>query len=113
MAKSNGSIRRKRLIGDTATHIFLVVMCVIWLIPFVWLVAQSFRDGKGQFITTFFPTKYTLDNYIKLFTEVDSMNFPQMFTNTFLIAIACCVISTFFVLAVSYCTSRLCPEINS
>ena len=107
MAKSNGSIRRKRLIGDTATHIFLVVMCVIWLIPFVWLVAQSFRDGKGQFITTFFPTKYTLDNYIKLFTDRSIINFPRVFLNTLFVATCSCVLSTFFVLAVSYCTSRL------
>ncbi|MBQ2792074.1 MAG: ABC transporter permease subunit [Oscillospiraceae bacterium] len=107
MAKTNGSIRRKRLIGDTATHIFLVVMCVIWLIPFVWLVAQSFRDGKGQFITTFFPTKYTLDNYIKLFTDRSIINFPRVFLNTLFVATCSCVLSTFFVLAVSYCTSRL------
>ena len=107
MAKPNGSIRRKRLIGDTATHIFLVVMCVIWLIPFVWLVAQSFRDGKGQFITTFFPTKYTLDNYIKLFTDRSIINFPRVFLNTLFVATCSCVLSTFFVLAVSYCTSRL------
>ena len=35
------------------------------------------------------------------------MNFPRMFFNTFCIACCSCVISTFFVLSVSYCTSRL------
>ena len=108
MAKKPGSIKTKRILTDTAVHLFLVIIAVIWLIPFVWLVAHSFRgESTALFTKTFFPNEYTLDNYIKLFTEVDSMNFPQMFTNTFLIAIACCVISTFFVLAVSYCTSRV------
>ena len=108
MAKKTGSIKTKRIITDTAVHLFLTIIAVIWLIPFVWLVAHSFRgESTALFTKTFFPTQYTLDNYIKLFTEVDSMNFPQMFGNTFLIAICSCVISTFFVLAVSYCTSRV------
>ena len=108
MAKKKiGSMRAKRIAGDVVTYIFLAILCVIWLIPFFWLVMQSFRNGKGQFISTFLPTSYTFNNYKALFTEFDVMNFPRMFLNTFVIACFSCVISTFFVLAVSYCTSRL------
>ncbi len=107
MAKPTGSMKRKKMIADVASHTFLVIMCLVWLIPFVWLIAQSFRDGKGQFMTTFFPTKYTIDNYIKLFTDRSIMNFPRMFMNTLGIAIGSCFISTFFVLAVSYSLSRV------
>ena len=105
--KISGGMKAKRITGDVITYIFLTVISVIWLLPFVWLVAQSFRDGKGQFISTFFPTAYTVNNYKALFTEFDVMNFPRMFLNTFGIACCTCVISTFFVLSVSYCTSRL------
>lgn len=105
--KIHGGMKAKRITGDVITYIFLIVISVIWLLPFVWLVAQSFRDGKGQFISTFFPTAYTVNNYKALFTEFDVMNFPRMFLNTFGIACCTCVISTFFVLSVSYCTSRL------
>ena len=105
--KIHGGMKAKRITGDVITYIFLTVISVIWLLPFVWLVAQSFRDGKGQFISTFFPTAYTVNNYKALFTEFDVMNFPRMFLNTFGIACCTCVISTFFVLSVSYCTSRL------
>ena len=108
MAKNKiGGMKAKRITGDVITYIFLTVISVIWLLPFVWLVAQSFRDGKGQFISTFFPTAYTVNNYKALFTEFDVMNFPRMFLNTLGIACCTCVISTFFVLSVSYCTSRL------
>lgn len=82
-------------------------MCLIWLIPFVWLFMQSFRATPGQFSSTFFPTTYTLNNYIKLLTDKTVLNFPRMFMNTLFVACCTCVISTFFVLAVSYCTSRL------
>ena len=105
--KISGGMKAKRITGDVITYIFLIAMCVIWLLPFFWLVMQSFRDGKGQFISTFLPTAYTTNNYKALLTEFDVMNFPRMFMNTFFIACCTCVISTFFVLSVSYCTSRL------
>ena len=34
-------------------------------------------------------------------------NFPRMFLNTFFVATCSCIVSTFFVLAVSYCLSRV------
>ena len=103
----DGGMHAKRVTGDIITYIFLIVLSVIWLIPFFWLVMQSFRDGKGQFISTFLPKAYTVNNYKALFTQFDVMNFPRMFMNTFFIACCTCVISTFFVLSVAYCTSRL------
>ena len=108
MAKNNlGGMKAKRITGDVVTYIFLAVMCVIWLMPFFWVIMQSFRDGKGQFISTFLPQKYTINNYVALFKEANVINFPRMFLNTFGLSICTCLISTFFVLSVSYCTSRL------
>jgi len=109
MAKQKqSSIRAKRITADIIVHIFLVIVAIVWLIPFVWLVAHSLRaESTAMFSATFFPKQYTFDNYIKLFTETSTMNFPRMFMNTFIISICSCFISTFFVLAVSYCTSRV------
>ena len=108
MAKNNlGGMKARRIAGDALTYIFLAVMCVIWLLPFFWVIMQSFRDGTGQFISTFLPEAYTLNNYKALFTDFYVINFPRMFLNTFFIACCSCVISTFFVLAVSYCLSRV------
>ena len=108
MAKNkDGGMKARRITGDVITYIFLTVMCVIWLLPFFWIIMQSFRDGIGQFISTFLPEKYTLNNYKALFTDFSVINFPRMFMNTFFIACCSCVISTFFVLAVSYCLSRV------
>ena len=103
----DGGMKARRITGDVITYIVLAAMCVIWLLPFFWVIMQSFRDGKGQFISSFLPKAYTINNYKALFTEANVINFPRMFLNTFFIACCVCVISTFFVLAVSYCTSRL------
>ena len=109
MAKKEvtGGMRAKRLTGDVITYIVLASMCVIWLLPFFWVIMQSFRDGIGQYISTFLPKAYTLNNYKALFTDFSVMNFPRMFLNTFFVACCTCVISTFFVLAVSYSLSRV------
>ena len=105
--KRDGGMMARRLTADIITYIFLAVMCVVWLLPFFWVIMQSFRDGTGQFISTFLPEAYTLNNYKALFTDFYVINFPRMFLNTFFIACCSCVISTFFVLAVSYCLSRV------
>lgn len=105
--KLNGSARQRKRIGDVVTYAFLIIVSLVWLLPFFWLVMQSFRAGKGQFISTFLPEHYTFDNYKALFTEFNVMNFPRMFFNTLFIACFTCVISTFLVLSVAYCTSRL------
>ena len=108
MAKKPASVKTQKMITDTIVHIFLTIVAIVWLIPFIWLVAHSFRaESTGQFTPNFFPKEYTLMNYVKLFTETDSMNFPRTFMNTFFISICACVISTFFVLAVSYSLSRV------
>ena len=105
--KITGGMRAKRLTGDIITYIILAVMCVVWLTPFFWVIMQSFRDGIGQYISTFLPQAYTLNNYKALFTDFSVINFPRMFLNTFFVACCSCVISTFFVLAVSYSLSRV------
>ncbi len=100
-------MKARKLIASILTHLFLAVMCLVWLIPFVWLIAHSLRDYGGQYVETFFPISVSLENYLRLFTETEVLNFPRMFWNTFVVATFSCLISTFFVLAVSYCTSRL------
>ena len=48
-----------------------------------------------------------LMGYVKLFTDTALFNFPKWFLNTLFVAICSCILTTFFVLAISYCLSRL------
>ncbi len=101
------SARKKRIINDTIVHIVLAILAIIWVFPIVWVVLTSFRAEKGSYVSTFLPQGYTIDNYTRLFTDTTILNFPKMFGNTLFIAICSCLLSTFYVLAVSYCLSRL------
>ncbi|MBQ3412569.1 MAG: ABC transporter permease subunit [Oscillospiraceae bacterium] len=97
---------RKRAV-NFLVHLLLAVLAVIWVLPIIWIVLTSFRAEKGAYTNTFLPQAYTLDNYIKLFTDRNVLNFPKMFWNTFIIAVICCIVSTFFVLSVAYSLSRM------
>jgi len=108
MKKENtASAKTKKIISNSLAHIFLAVLSIIWLLPLFWILMTSFRGEKGSYTNTFLPQTYTLDNYVKLFTDTQVLNFPQMFKNSLIIAIFACPLSTFFVLAVSYSMSRL------
>ena len=97
----------RKSLGNVFVHIILAVLACIWVMPILWVLLTSFREEKGSYVTTFFPKGYTFDNYIKLFTDVSILNFPQMFGNTLIISIVVCIISTIFVLSVAFCMSRL------
>ena len=99
--------KAKKTIVNIIIHIFLAILSFIWVLPIFWVVLTSFRGEKGSYVTTFFPKTYTINNYVKLFTDTSILNFPKMFVNTFIIAIFTCIISTIFVLSVSYCMSRM------
>ncbi len=101
------SASQKKFITNTAVHIILAVLAVIWVFPIFWVVLTSFRAEKGSYVSSFFPKAYTLDNYIKLFTDTTILNFPKMFVNTLIIAACSCLLATLYTLSVSYCLSRL------
>lgn len=101
--KKSVSIR----VGNFFVHVFLAMLAAVWVLPIFWIILTSFRAEQGSYVSTFFPKGYTLANYIKLFTDRNVLNFPRMFANTLIIAVFTCIISTFFVLSVSYSLSRM------
>ena len=97
----------RRVAVNVLIHVLLGILAVIWVLPIFWIVLTSFRAEPGAYTNTFLPQGYTLNNYIKLFTDRNVLNFPKMFTNTLIIAIITCICSTFFVLSVAYSLSRM------
>ena len=103
----HNAVSPRKTIVNVLVHVGLATLALIWLLPIVWIVLTSFRAEPGAYTSTFLPQGYTLDNYVKLLTDRSVLDFPKMFTNTLIIAIISCVISTFFVLSVAYSLSRM------
>lgn len=88
-------------------HALLVLLAAIWLLPILWLVLTSFGVDEGPNIARFFPEEYTLRHYAELLHPDSVSNFPRWFTNTLIVAIFTCIISTAFVLMTAYAMSFL------
>lgn len=100
-------MKAKKILDFTCTHILLLVLSIIWIMPIIWIVLISFRQEAGSFTPYFFPKALTIDNYVKLFTDTKQFYFGRWFANTFFVAICSCILSTFYNLSTSYCLSRL------
>jgi len=107
MKKRKSPIRIKQFISNTLVHIFLAVLAFIWVLPIFFVILTSFRKEGGTYKSYIFPKEYTLNNYKNLFDPNSSLTYPRWFFNTLIVAIFSCILTTFFVLCVSYVMSRL------
>lgn len=102
------NMKTKNNILNFICHVGLTILAIVWLIPIAWLIIHSFRDTPtGAFPTAILPDTWTLNNYIKLFTETDLFNYPRWFMNTLIVAIVSCMLTTILVLLTAYAFSRL------
>jgi arabinogalactan oligomer/maltooligosaccharide transport system permease protein len=101
------NMKTRERFGNGVIYAILSFLSFIWLIPIAWLILVSFRAEPGAYTEYIFPKSYTLDNYIKLFTDTKLFNYPRWFMNTLIVAIVTCIVSTIIVLLTSYALSRL------
>lgn len=102
-------VKARRTIGNTIIYIVLVVISVIWLLPFFYIIVQSLRTDTGGLSLKFFPQSITdigFDNYIDLFKD-GAYDFGVWYLNTLIIAILTTVFQTVLVLMTAYALSRL------
>ncbi len=102
--KSSRSYKAAEKRSNALVYTVLILMSVIWLIPFVYLVCQAFRGESQCMVSYFFPKEWSLKNFEFLFKET---NFLSWYSNTLIIALVVAVVQTVIVLAVSYSLSRL------
>ncbi|MBO6107813.1 MAG: ABC transporter permease subunit [Eubacterium sp.] len=98
-------MKAKKATKFVLNHILLLFLAVVWLIPIVWLVFTAFSAYSGVDTAHFFPEAYSLDNFNQLVHPNSVVQYSQWFFNTLIIAIFTCIISTIFVLMVSYAFS--------
>ena len=101
-------LKAKRTISNTVTYIFLVIISIIWLFPFVCLFLQSLRsynEGGGGIVEYLLPKQFSLDSYTFLLSK--ESQFLRWYGNTLIIAAFVALLQTIVVLCVSYALSRM------
>ena len=102
--KRHMSLRTLNTVSNTTIHILLVIISIIWIIPFFCIVMQSFRVESTHTVGYVIPHTWGLDNYKNLFAE--GSYFPKWYLNTFIMAVAVAALQTIIVLCMSYTLSR-------
>ena len=105
MSRNNHlGMKAKSAISNAVIYVILIIMSIIWLIPFAGILLESFRmesTGRAGYII---PKVWGLGNYINLWTKT---SFPIWFRNTLIAGLAVAVLQTVIVLSVSYTLSRM------
>ncbi len=104
--KQHMGLRTLNRISNTVIYILLVIISIVWLIPFICIVLQSFRTENTWSVGYIFPKKWGFDNYAKLFSGGLKSGFGRWYLNTFLIALIVAAIQTIIILCMSYTLSR-------
>jgi len=100
-------MKMTKRIKNFSAHILLSILSLIWLFPVFWVILTSFRGEKKSFTPYFWPKSFTINNYVQLFTDTKQFYYGKWFMNTLIVAIFSCLLSTFYVLGISYSVSRL------
>lgn len=99
-------MKSKKHIRLSLTYLLLTLLSIAWLFPIAWVVLTSFRGEGTAFVGYIIPKTFTLDNYTKLFNN-EAFPFAKWFLNTFIVAAATCVVSTFITVVMAYSLSRI------
>lgn len=97
----------RRRLSDAAIYTVLTVLGIAWVLPIGYLIYTAFRVTPSTgIINTLFPSDLQMgfENFRRLFR--DTM-FSKWLANTLLVASCSCLLTTAFILMVSYALSRL------
>lgn len=106
VTKRHMGLKAKSIVANTIIYIVLAVMTVVWLVPFVFIVFESFRCETTMQVGYIWPKQWGFDNYVNLFTN-PNIQFGRWLLNTFIMGVVVSVVQTIIVLSMSYTLSRL------
>ncbi len=98
--------RETKIIVDVLVYMILSLTGIIFMLPFVWMVANSFKDIRGiyQFPPTFIPETFHFENYPEAWNAAP---FGTFFINSVIVAVAVVLGQLFTASLAGYSFARL------
>jgi len=100
------SYKAQRRLSLIMRYTLLVILAIVWIFPIVWIVLASFSYNDTGFVSTIIPDKFTLQNYIGIFTS-KQFPFVNWILNTTFVSVISATLSTIVTISVAYVLSRL------
>ncbi len=129
--KQHMGMKASSRISNIVIYVILILVSIIWLVPFVCIVIQSFRVNPTGLMQKLIynpdgeihpeqAIRFGFDNYVRLFVNqkvaadgtivmqstFKTNGFLRWYLNTFIIALIVAVVQTVIVLCMSYTLSR-------
>lgn len=92
-----------KFLGRFFTYLFLITLSVIIIYPLAITVTSAFQPGNTTAFSLRFDTKWTLENFRRLFEET---RYLTWYKNTLIVAITTMVAQVFIVTIAGYAYSR-------
>lgn len=95
-----------KVLGQTLTYAFLIIMALIVLFPFYWMLISSVKslDEYRMSTPTFWPQVILLSNYVDAFTTA---SLGRLFVNTLLVGLVSTILSLFITIVTAFAFARL------
>ena len=103
----NGRVKLRQSASNILVYALLAALGVLWVLPIGYLVYTAFRVTPSTgIINTLFPDdlRVGLGNFTKLFQQT---LFMKWLGNTLIVSVSSCLLTTLFILMVSYALSRM------
>lgn len=103
----NISKRKSKIIGNTSYHIFMIILSLIMIYPFIWAVMSSFKPVEQLYSgnpLNIIPTEFTLQNYKRL---MEVLPFDKMLFNSIFLSITIPIAMIIVAALAAYAVTRI------
>lgn len=101
--KPSASLKRKRQLSQFFTYAFLILVSIIILFPVLVTISSAFKPGNTIAFTLNLNSNWTLNNFVRLFTETDYGNW---YINTLIVAFFTMIVQVTIITLTGYAYSR-------
>jgi ABC-type glycerol-3-phosphate transport system permease component len=88
------SVKRRSASDQVFIHGILILASLVFVVPFLWMFLSSFKPALEiiKIPPTFFPEKFTLNNYETIF---ERLHFWRYFLNSVVVSVAITIVAMF------------------
>ena len=99
------NVKRRKIIGNSITYFLLIVICLGFIVPFLWMISTSFKQPDEIFSSTpkWLPREFSFNNYVGIWKDTF---FPTYFKNSMIVSLITMAVAIIIATLSGYGISR-------
>ncbi len=102
-------MNKRKIITQLLLIIGMAIICILWMIPLLFIVLTSFRtnDSVSYDGFMFFPKEWTLENYIRIFSNISGSPVFAWLINSLIVAVVSSLLTVLIASLSAFAYARL------